>query len=149
MVVFNEELYGAAVTAVPTLTLSTLNCTLATATLSVALAVTVTVPETVALAAGDVIDTVGGVVSVGAVVLAVFPLTRPEHPARLMMAAPSRSRTKFDSVPFPALLAARTFASIIFIPLYAQWRIPRERLRHTLLTNCPALRVRRVSLRRN
>jgi hypothetical protein len=51
--------------AVPVLALSTLNCTLPTATLSVALAVRVTVPESVALAAGEVIETVGGVVSAG------------------------------------------------------------------------------------
>ena len=42
---------------------STLNCTLATATLSVAFADTVVTPESVALAAGAVIETVGGVVS--------------------------------------------------------------------------------------
>jgi hypothetical protein len=45
------------------LALSTLNCTLATATLSVAFADTVVTPESVALAAGAVIETVGGVVS--------------------------------------------------------------------------------------
>ena len=49
--------------AIPVLASSTLNCTLATATSSVALAVTVTEPVSVALAAGDVIETVGGVVS--------------------------------------------------------------------------------------
>jgi len=53
------------VTAAPVLALSTLNCTLATATLSLALAVKFAVPESVALAAGDVIETVGGVVSLG------------------------------------------------------------------------------------
>lgn len=42
---------------------STLNWTLATATSSDALAVTLTVPENVALAAGAVMETVGGVVS--------------------------------------------------------------------------------------
>jgi hypothetical protein len=56
-------LYGAAVTGAPVFALSTLNCTLATPTLSVALAVTVTVPEIVALAAGEVMETVGEVVS--------------------------------------------------------------------------------------
>jgi len=45
------------------LALSTLNCTLATPTLSVAFADTVITPESVALAAGEVIETVGGVVS--------------------------------------------------------------------------------------
>jgi len=53
------------VTAAPVLALSTLNCTLATATLSLALAVKFAVLESVALAAGDVIETVGGVVSLG------------------------------------------------------------------------------------
>ena len=47
----------------PVLALSTLNCTLAMAILSLALAVKVTVPESVALAEGEVIDTVGGVES--------------------------------------------------------------------------------------
>jgi hypothetical protein len=51
------------VIAAPVFALSTLNCTLATATSSLALAFRVTVPEIVALAAGDVIETVGGVVS--------------------------------------------------------------------------------------
>jgi len=51
-----------------------LNCTLATATLSLALAVRLTVPESVVLAAGDVIETVGGVVSVD-VEQAKSPLT--------------------------------------------------------------------------
>ena len=49
--------------AVPVFVLSTLNCTLATATLSLALAVKLTVPEIVAFDAGDVIETVGAVVS--------------------------------------------------------------------------------------
>jgi hypothetical protein len=62
---------------------STLNCTLATVTLSVAVAVTFTLPDTVADAAGDVIDTVGGVVSlVGGGVVDPLPLTTPEQPAR-------------------------------------------------------------------
>ncbi len=52
-------------TAAPVLALSTLNCTLATATLSLAPAVKFAFPESVALAAGDVIETVGGVVSLG------------------------------------------------------------------------------------
>jgi len=51
------------VTGTPVLALSTLNCTFATATLSLASAVTVVVPEIVALAAGEVIETVGGVTS--------------------------------------------------------------------------------------
>lgn len=60
--------------AAPLLALSTLNCTLATATLSLAVAVRVTVPDSVALAAGEVIATVGAVVSLG-VEQAKSPLT--------------------------------------------------------------------------
>jgi hypothetical protein len=60
--------------AAPVLAPSTLNCTLATATLSLALAVTLTVPESVAFATGEVIETVGGVVSLG-VEQAKSPLT--------------------------------------------------------------------------
>jgi hypothetical protein len=41
-----------------------LNCTLATPTLSEAAAVRFTLPESVAPAAGEVIETLGGVVSV-------------------------------------------------------------------------------------
>ena len=62
-VVFHEKLYGELVSAEPTFAPSTWNCTLATPTLSEAVALTVTVPLTVALFAGEVIDTVGGVVS--------------------------------------------------------------------------------------
>src|SRR5437879_13391865 len=61
--------YGALVTSAPRLTPSSLSCTPTTPTLSVALAETVTVPETVAPAAGAVIDTVGGVVSLKTVTL--------------------------------------------------------------------------------
>ena len=43
--------------------MSTLNCTLVTPTLSVAFAETVVTPEMVALAAGAVMETLGGVVS--------------------------------------------------------------------------------------
>src|SRR5439155_9581624 len=55
--------YGAAVTSAPRFAPSSLSCTPTTPTLSVALAETVTVPATVAPAAGAVIATVGGVVS--------------------------------------------------------------------------------------
>ena len=53
--------------AVPVLALSTLNCTLATATLSLAFAIKVVKPESVALAAGEVIETVGALVSAAVV----------------------------------------------------------------------------------
>ena len=53
--------------AAPVFALSTLNCTLATATLSEALAVTLTVAERVAPADGEVMETDGGVVSAAVV----------------------------------------------------------------------------------
>jgi len=62
------------VIAAPMLAPSTLNCTLPTATLSLALAIKLTVPERVALAAGEAIETVGAVVS-AAVVKVKSPLT--------------------------------------------------------------------------
>ena len=65
---------------------STLNCTLATATLSLALTVAVTVPERAALETGEVMETVGGVVSV-AVGQARSPLT-----AELFFASVERTR---------------------------------------------------------
>jgi N-methylhydantoinase B/oxoprolinase/acetone carboxylase alpha subunit len=55
------------VIAAPVLALSTLNCTLATATLSLAVAIKLTVPESVPLAAGNVIETIGAVVSAAVV----------------------------------------------------------------------------------
>src|SRR3989475_11262940 len=61
--------YGAAVTSAPRFAPSSLSCTPTTPTLSVALAETVTVPATVTPAAGAVIDTVGGVVSLKTVTL--------------------------------------------------------------------------------
>ena len=57
------------VSSAPRFAPSSLNCTPATLTLSDAVAVTVTVPETVAPAAGAVIETVGGVVSAVTVAL--------------------------------------------------------------------------------
>ncbi len=63
--VFQGIEYGAVVSSAPTLTPSILNCTPATPTLSEALAVKLVVPKTVAPGAGDVMLTVGGVVSAG------------------------------------------------------------------------------------
>src|SRR5213593_1686586 len=92
-VVFQEIAYGAAVTSAPKLTPSSLNCTPTTPTLSVALAETVIVPETVALAAGAVMETVGGVVSTTvsvAVLLVIDPLeaTMPAEPGHRPWAIP-------------------------------------------------------------
>src|SRR5205823_6158445 len=61
--VFHEIEYGAVVTCAPRFAPSSLNWTPTMPTLSAALAETVTVPATVAPAAGAVIETEGGVVS--------------------------------------------------------------------------------------
>src|SRR5690349_16973269 len=61
--VFQEVVYGVPRSSAPRFAPSSLNCTPATPTLSLALAVIDTTPDTVALFAGAVIDTVGGVVS--------------------------------------------------------------------------------------
>jgi hypothetical protein len=77
VVVFNDCEYGAVLTAAPRFVPSIWNCTLATATLSEAVAAMVIVPETVAPEAGEVIDTVGGVVSPPG---PLFEPTTPAHP---------------------------------------------------------------------
>src|SRR5467141_2070224 len=61
--VFQETEYGALVSSAPKLVSSILNCTPTTPTLSEALAVTVTVPDIVWPLLGNVMLTVGGVVS--------------------------------------------------------------------------------------
>src|SRR5438552_966256 len=71
VVVSQETEDGAAVSSAPKLAPSSLNCTPTTPTLSVALAETVTVPVTVAPAAGAVMETAGEVVSGGAAVVKV------------------------------------------------------------------------------
>src|SRR5205809_2699086 len=81
VVVIQERVYGAAVTSAPRFAPSSLNCTPTTPTLSVALAETVIVPETVAPAAGAVIETVGGVVSGGAAVVNVTSTDVARFPA--------------------------------------------------------------------
>jgi hypothetical protein len=81
------------VIAAPVLALSTLNCTLATATSSVALAVMVKAPLSVAFAAGAVIETVGGVVSAD-VEKVMSPLL-----ALALLASVERTR-KWYGVPF-------------------------------------------------
>ena len=64
-IVFQLSSYGAVVSSAPSCEPSTKNCTRATPTLSAAVAVTIVVPETVAPLDGDVMATVGGVVSAG------------------------------------------------------------------------------------
>ena len=64
-VVFHEVEYGAVVLSAPRLVPSSRNCTPATPTSSEALAVTDTVPNTVWPLLGEVMLTVGGVVSGG------------------------------------------------------------------------------------
>ena len=77
VVVFQEIEYGEAVS-VAILVPSTMNWTLWTATLSEAEAETVTVPDAVEPALGDVIETVGGVVSGGPPTLFTFTVTGEE-----------------------------------------------------------------------
>src|SRR6267143_6671493 len=76
VVVVSQEIeYGAFVTSAPRLVpVSSWNCTPATPTLSEALAVTVTVANTVWPLLGEVMFTVGGVVSVAAGVVALAGL---------------------------------------------------------------------------
>ena len=90
MVVFHDREYGAAVTSSPRLASSSLNCTPTTPTLSAAVAETVTVPATGEAAAGAVIATVGGVVSLKTVTLtpaevAVLPAASRATALRLWM----------------------------------------------------------------
>src|SRR5947209_14484621 len=78
VVLFHETAYGTVVTSAPRFAPSSLNCTPTTPTLSVALAEIVIVPVTVESAAGAVMDTAGGVVSLNTVTLtaaevATFP----------------------------------------------------------------------------
>src|SRR5437660_11036959 len=63
VVVFHDIEYGVAVSSAPRLAPSNRNCTPTTPTLSEALAVTLVVPPTVAPETGEVMLTVGGVVS--------------------------------------------------------------------------------------
>src|SRR6266853_1869126 len=65
LAVFQGTEYGALVSSAPTLAPSILNCTPTTPTLSEAPAVTVTVPDTVWPLPGEVMLTLGGVVSGG------------------------------------------------------------------------------------
>src|SRR2546430_1172628 len=66
-VVFQEMEYGAAVTSAPRLAPSSLNCTPTTPTSSEALADTVIVRETVVPFSNEVMETVGGVLSISVV----------------------------------------------------------------------------------
>jgi len=73
-VLFQVPEYGAMVSSLPRLELSSLNCTPTTPTLSEAVAtIDTAVPETVELLVGAVIETVGGIVSAGVVI------TPPEY----------------------------------------------------------------------
>ena len=81
---------------------STKNCTPAMPWLSLAVAVRSTVPLTVALLAGAVIDTVGGVVSV----LATFTVTNADcvRPAGSLATAPSTCEPLATDVAFHVML---------------------------------------------
>src|SRR5256885_1769470 len=76
VVVFQETEYGAAASSTPRLAPSSRNCTPTTPTLSEALAVTLGVPPPVAPETGEVMLTVGGVVSVDTVAVTVAELER-------------------------------------------------------------------------
>jgi hypothetical protein len=93
VVVFRDCEYGVAVCSEPKSTPSSRNCTLAMPILLEALAVTVTVLETVAPDAGEVMDTVGG-----GVVLVL--LTVMDMPA-LVVLVPEVSLATAVSVCFP------------------------------------------------
>src|SRR2546425_8039902 len=84
--VFHAYEYRDAVSSGPRLAPSSLNCTPATPTLSLAVADTVTVPDTVAPAAGAVTATVGGVPSRVVKVMSA-------DSARLPAASRERART--------------------------------------------------------
>src|SRR5207302_579695 len=86
-VVFQEIAYGAVVSSAPKLAPSILNCTPATPTLSAALAVIVTVAGTVWPFTGEMMLTVGGVVSGGGP-LAIVTVTGAEV---LLLPAASRA----------------------------------------------------------
>jgi hypothetical protein len=126
VVVFKDCEYGAAVTAAPRTKPSTWNCTLATATLSAAVAVIVIVPETVAPEAGEVIETVGGVVS-GWVLDWLLELTVPEHP-EWIRAKPAISNQPARVIPFVARLnnLARIMIGILDLTLLWPAGLPRK-----------------------
>src|SRR5439155_1751048 len=97
LAVFQEVEYGAAVSSAPSAPPSRRNCTPATPTLSEAVALTVTVDDTVAPFAGDVMLTDGGVVSGGGTFDTVTVTVLDEY------RRPSASRATALSVcgPFP------------------------------------------------
>src|SRR6266516_110387 len=100
VVVFQETEYGAVVSSAPKLAPSSRNWTPATPTLSEALAFTVIVPATVAPDKGDVMLTVGGVVSGGG------PLDTVTVTGSELHWRPRRSRPTAVSVwePFPLVV---------------------------------------------
>ena len=102
VVVFQETEYGALVSSAPKFVPSILNCTPATPTLSEALAVIVTVAGTVAPLLGEVMLTVGGVVSAGGGGGALFTVTV----------------TVAEGVLLPA--ASRAMAAMVCEPLLAE-----------------------------
>src|SRR5258708_7076427 len=100
VVVFQATEYGAVVTSAPRFAPSSLNCTPTTPTLSDALAPTVVVPDTVAPAAGAVMLTVGGVVSLKTVTVAaaaVAVLPAPSRATAVTVCGPLLARVPFPS----------------------------------------------------
>lgn len=98
VIVFNESLNGALVTAVPALLPSTLNCTLVV--LADTLVETATVPETVAPDVGEVMATVGAVEGLEGFGFLALVLVTPPH------ATQSSARTRIRHDPRNALLQA-------------------------------------------
>src|SRR5262249_39379290 len=103
VVVFQLTLYGEAVSSAPRVTPSNRNCTPTTPLLSEALAETEIVPSTVAAFAGAVIDTVGGVVSTGGVLLTVTETAADV----VLLPAPSRAIAVSVCAPFVAVVVSQ------------------------------------------
>ena len=97
----------------PTLPPSTLNCTPATPTLSAAVPESVTVPETAALFAGFVIETVGAVVSGAGPPRTVMDPFEAILPATLLPLA----SLKIDPVRVTGKLPAAAFAGMAMLKL--------------------------------
>src|SRR6185295_17755739 len=95
VVVFHDIVYGAAVSSAPRFAPSSLNCTPTTALSSAAFADTLTVADTEAPAAGAVIATVGGVVSLSTVTVTAV--------AVVVLPAPSLATAVSECEPFEAV----------------------------------------------
>src|SRR2546427_1223400 len=91
VVVFQETEYGAAASSTPRLAPSSRNCTPTTPTLSEALAVTLVLPPTVAPETGEVLLTVGAVVSLNTVTVTAAEVVRLPAASRATGSAERRA----------------------------------------------------------